>query len=273
MNAPLQRFARRCWREWLRPLAFAAAIVLPLKSSFAEWNYVPSGSMIPSILPGDLVWVNKLAYDLKVPFTTRHLAEWGDPRRGDVVVFFSPEDGIRLVKRVVGLPGDVVESRNDRLFLNSAPVAYASRPAEMPDHELGRASLFAEEALGGRPHPVQLLPGRPALRTFGPVRVPPRCYFMMGDNRDDSHDSRYFGCAPRRSIVGRATTIIASADLAHRPRPRTDRLLREIPWVGSSGANPGCFAQARAACRVIREFRVDSAGDRPRSSRGRRPVR
>src|SRR5664280_1818071 len=119
MKLQLQRFAFSLWRKWLRPLNIAAAIVFPLKSSLAEWNYIPSGSMIPTLLPGDLVWVNKLAYDLKVPFTTRHLAEWGDPRRGDVAVFYSPADGLRLVKRVIGLPGEVVESRDDRLYILS----------------------------------------------------------------------------------------------------------------------------------------------------------
>ena len=93
MNPQLQRYAHHLWREWIRPLAFAAAIVLPLKSAVAEWSYVPTGSMEPSIVPVELVWVNKLAYDLKVPFTTRHLAEWGNPRRGEIVVFFSPADG------------------------------------------------------------------------------------------------------------------------------------------------------------------------------------
>ena len=91
------------------------------------------------------------------------------------------------------------------------------------------ALRVAEEELAGRPHPGRILPGRPALRTFGPVRVPPGCYFMMGDNRDDSHDSRYFGCVPRPRIVGRATAIIASADPAHWLRPRGDRLLCGIP--------------------------------------------
>jgi signal peptidase I len=229
LKLQLQGFARWLWREWVQPLIIVAAVVFPLKSSFAEWNYVPSGSMMPSILPGDLVWVNKLAYDLKVPFSTRHLAEWGDPQRGDVAVFYSPADGVRLVKRVIGLPGDVVESRNDRLYLNGLPLAYAPLPAGLPRPGLPRATVLAEEELAGRPHPVQILPARPAWRTFGPIRVPPGCYFMMGDNRDDSHDSRYFGCVSRRSVVGRATTIIASADPEHFPRPRTDRLLRPIP--------------------------------------------
>jgi signal peptidase I len=229
LKLQLQGFARWLWREWVQPLIIVAAVVFPLKSSFAEWNYVPSGSMMPSILPGDLVWVNKLAYDLKVPFSTRHLAEWGDPQRGDVAVFYSPADGVRLVKRVIGLPGDVVESRSDRLYLNGFPLAYAPLPAGLPPPGLPRATVLAEEELAGRPHPVQILPARPAWRTFGPIRVPPGCYFMMGDNRDDSHDSRYFGCVSRRSVVGRATTIIASADPEHFPRPRTDRLLRPIP--------------------------------------------
>jgi signal peptidase I len=203
--------------------------VFPLKSSLAEWNYVPSASMVPSLLPGDLVWVNKLAYDLKVPFTTRHLAEWGDPWRGEVAVFYSPADGTRLVKRVIGLPGDLIESRRDRLYVNGTPVAYAPSSAGREAAGEGEDVVVAEERLPGRNHPVMIQPRRPALRTFGPIRVPPGCYFLMGDNRDDSHDSRFFGCVPRRRIVGRAATIIASADPAHWLRPRGDRLLRAIP--------------------------------------------
>ena len=220
---------RRLWREWLHPLAFAAAIIFPLKSSLAEWNYIPSASMIPSLLPGDVVWVNKLAYDLKVPFTTWHLAEWGDPRRGEVAVFFSPADGIRLVKRVIGLPGDLIESRHDRLFVNGVPVAYAPLSAGQTDSAEGSDVILAEEGLPGRHHPVMLQPRRPARRSFGPIRVPPGCYFMMGDNRDDSHDSRYFGCVPRRTFLGRTATVIASADPTRWLRPRGDRLLRAIP--------------------------------------------
>lgn len=222
-------FAGWLWREWLRPMALAAAIVFPLKSSLAEWNYIPSGSMVPALLPGDLVWVNKLSYDLKFPFTTWHLIEWGDPRRGDVAVFSSPADGTRLVKRVIGLPGDVIESRDDRLFINGVPLAYSLLSVVPVEDGLARKAVLAEEALAGRPHPVRIQPGRPALRTFGPVRVPSGCYFMMGDNRDDSQDSRYFGCVARPSIVGRATVVIASADPARWLCPRTDRLLCGIP--------------------------------------------
>jgi signal peptidase I len=157
------------------------------------------------------------------------LHRFGDPRRGDIVVFDSKAADTRLVKRVIGLPGDIVESRNDCLVINGVPLAYAPLPAGSADPDPRRAPVLAEEELAGRPHPVQILPGRPALRTFGPVRVPPGSYFMMGDNRDDSHDSRYFGCVPRARIVGRATAIIASADPAHWLRPRGDRVLCGIP--------------------------------------------
>src|SRR5271170_4889031 len=110
----MKRGLLKAWHEYR---GFAAFIVLMLvfRSALADWNSVPTGSMKPTILEGDRIFVNKLAYDLKVPFTTWHLAEWANPKRGDIVVFYSPEDGTRLVKRVVGLPGDVVELRNEQL--------------------------------------------------------------------------------------------------------------------------------------------------------------
>jgi len=113
--------------------------------------------MKPTILEGDRVFVNKLAYDLKVPFTTWHIAEWSNPQRGDIVVFYSPKDGQRLVKRVIGLPGDTVESRDDQLVINSQPLEYSPPdpeiPAQLPKPERER-STFATEKLVARPHAV-----------------------------------------------------------------------------------------------------------------------
>jgi signal peptidase I len=229
MKTSLLRFGRWFWREWVRPLAIAAAIVLPLKSAVADWNYVPSGSMIPSILPGELVWINKLAYDLKVPFTTMHLSEWSNPRRGDVIVFYSPADGTRLVKRVIGLPGDVIESRNDRLLINGVPLDYAAFAGSTQPAGVPTDAVLAQEQLAGRPHPVMTLPARQALRTFGPMRVPPGQYFAMGDNRDDSFDSRFYGCVERKRILGRATTVVASVDLDRYGNPRFGRFGETIP--------------------------------------------
>src|SRR4051794_11925214 len=110
-SATLRCRARHYWQKEIRPLLILAVVLFSIRSSLADWNDVPTGSMKPTILEGDRVFVNKLAYDLKVPFTTWHLADWANPKRGDVVVFYSPHDGIRLVKRVVGLPGDLIELR------------------------------------------------------------------------------------------------------------------------------------------------------------------
>src|SRR5678815_2819478 len=120
----LRKKMKHWWRKEIYPLLILALIVFSIRSSLADWNDVPTGSMKPTILEGDRVFVNKLAYDLKVPFTTLHIAEWSNPRRGDIVVFYSPHDGKRLVKRVVGLPGDTVELRNNTLIINGEAMEY-----------------------------------------------------------------------------------------------------------------------------------------------------
>src|SRR6266851_7028324 len=122
MNAAtLRARARELWRKEIRPLLIIAVVLFSVRSSLADWNDVPSGSMEPTILVGDRVFVNKVAYDLKVPFTSWRLLWWGDPKRGDVVVLWSPHDGRRLVKRVVGLPGDRLEVRGYHLRVNDEP--------------------------------------------------------------------------------------------------------------------------------------------------------
>src|SRR5512142_1239002 len=133
--------ARHWWRKEIRSLLILGLVLFSIRSSLADWSDVPTGSMKPTILEGDRVYVNKLAYDLKVPFTTRHLAEWSNPQRGDVVVFFSPRDGKRLVKRVVGVPGDTVELRSDVLVLNGQSIQY-----QPVDEELLRDVAQTERA-------------------------------------------------------------------------------------------------------------------------------
>jgi signal peptidase I len=222
---------RRWWRSELRPLLVLALALFSIRSSLADWNDVPSGSMKPTILEGDRVYVNKLAYDLKVPFTTWHLLKWANPQRGDIVVFYSPYDGKRLVKRVIGEPGDIVELHADALILNGRPVQYtpldgASFPhlasAERTRH------MFATEQLPGRSHPVAVWPTVRARRDFGPFKVPTGQYFMMGDNRDDSFDSRYYGPVDRKRIVGRASMAVLSFDRAHYWVPRWDRFFTAL---------------------------------------------
>lgn len=221
---------QRIWRQWIRPFALAFIIVAPLKSAVADWNWVPTGSMKPSILEGELVLVNKLAYDLKVPFTTVHLSTWSNPVRGDVVVFYSPKDGTRLVKRVVGLPGDTVELRNDILFLNGIPQQYSiTDPAPfLRDVFEDQNPVIAIEHLAACDHYIMALPGRGALRTFGPVVVPADNYFMMGDSRDNSADSRYIGPVPREKILGRVPRVLFSFDPSRYFVPRLQRILEPL---------------------------------------------
>src|SRR5712671_2596096 len=162
--------AREMWRKEVRSLLILAIVLFSVRSSLADWNDVPTGSMRPTILEGDRVFVNKVAYDLKVPFTTLHLAQWSNPQRGDIVVFYSPKDGTRLVKRTVGLPGDTVELRHDQLIINGAAVEYKSIADELvPDVTASdRAnSVYASEQLPGRTHLVAGIPSVPALRDFG----------------------------------------------------------------------------------------------------------
>jgi len=214
------------WRE-TKALALTILILTAVRSAIADWNDVPTGSMNPTIVEGDRVFVNKLAYDLKVPFTTWHLAQWSNPKRGDIVVFFSPVDGTRLVKRVIGLPGDKIELANDRLLINGHLSQYDSLPSETgrdvpSDHDTRH--LYARENAGEMPsHVVTLLPQRMALRTYGPIVVPPGQYFMMGDNRDNSYDSRYWGAVDRNRIVGRASMVVISLDRQHYFEPRWHR--------------------------------------------------
>ncbi len=206
---------RAAW-DWARPLIVLLVALSSFRSAVADWNDVPTGSMKPTILEGDRVFVNKIAYDLKVPFTTWRLAEWDDPHRGDIVVLLSPEDGRRLIKRVIGLPGDLLTLRDNHLFVNGEPAQYeAIDPAiaaRLRPHQPMRRYLAWEE-LGGERHPVMVTPAlHSPLEDFGPIAVPKGEYFMMGDNRDESRDSRVIGFVPRELILGQALGVAFSVD-------------------------------------------------------------
>lgn len=249
-RAGVRRLSAYLWRDWIRPLALPFLLITAAKSALADINYVPSGSMQPTILPGDVVVIDKLAYDLRVPFTFARLARWADPARGDIVVCFSPEDGTRLVKRIVALPGDTVELREDVLWLNGIRQTYTPLAPDAPGvRDLPAAertsAVFAREHFAGpatpapafaaptpgpaaRSHAVMALPARPALRTWGPVRVPAGHYWALGDNRDNSHDSRFYGPIPRSAIIGRARSVAVSADLDRWLCPRFGRFFTAL---------------------------------------------
>jgi signal peptidase I len=219
------------WNEWGKSLLVVLLVVGGFRSAVADWNDVPTGSMKPTILEGDRIVINKLAYDLKVPFTSWRLWRWASPQRGDIVVLFSPGDGKRLVKRVIGLPGDRLTLRNNRLFINDLPVTYEALPKGAVDEfrpEGPRRRVLATENLGAHPHAVMITPDVPAMRFYGPIQVPPQKYFVMGDNRDESGDSRVFGFVPADSIAGRATAVAASVDPSNHYLPRWHRFLHAL---------------------------------------------
>lgn len=225
-------WGRALWQDWVRPFLLILAVMGTFRSAVADWNHVPTGSMKPTILVGDRIFVNKLAYDLKVPFTRMHLASWSAPSRGDLVVFFSPADGKRLVKRVVGLPGDKVSMVDNRLRVNGAEIVYSKLGqdvlGELPASER-RGRTFQLEHLGERQHAVMLAPRRASRRSFDEVTIPADDYFVMGDNRDESFDSRWFGVVDRQQIVGRAIAVAISVDPDNYFFPRWNRFFSNLP--------------------------------------------
>jgi signal peptidase I len=195
------------------------------RTAVADWNPIPSSSMRPNLLEGDVVFVNRLAFDLKVPLTDTILTHTGEPRRGDVVTFSSPLDGTRLIKRLVALPGDVVEMRNEALLINGKQAQYDAVQQVMEPTGKGEVpALRASERLDGHARRVQFIPLINApVRSFGPVTVPPGQYMMLGDNRDNSADSRYIGFVPRQLLIGRAERVLVSADTLGHWAPRFER--------------------------------------------------
>jgi signal peptidase I len=232
MSGRFGRMAGEVWREWVRGFLIVLAVVGSFRSAVADWNDVPTGSMKPTIVEGDRIVVNKLAYGLRVPFTSWRLLTWEEPQRGDIVVLFSPKDGTRLVKRVVGVPGDRLDLRDDRLYVNGRRVQVepmdASLAARLDVEGVAPDGVVSAEELGGRLHAVMTLPDVPAMRFYGPVLVPKGEYFVMGDNRDNSSDSRVFGFVPEHLIVGRATAVAVSVDVHHHFRPRWHRFFTRL---------------------------------------------
>ncbi|MCC6323133.1 MAG: signal peptidase I [Phycisphaerales bacterium] len=241
-KGPPKTAAQKFLHNWVLPLALAFAILTPIRSSIADWNDVPSGSMRPTILEGDRIYVNKLAYGLRVPFTTMWVARWDEPKRGEIVTFKSPADGQRLVKRIIGLPGDRIELRGNRLVINGRMASYSTVAADVPMHlsDGQRFRVVVEEeslppSLTSDPpegvecddqvcrHALSLVSGARSDVSSGVWTVPAGHYFMMGDNRDLSRDSRMIGFVPVESIYGRSSYVALSVDPEESYMPRFGR--------------------------------------------------
>jgi signal peptidase I len=191
------------------------------RSAIADWNTVPTGSMKPTILEGDRILVNKMAYDLRLPFTHISLMKRADPARGDIIIFDSEAADKRLVKRVIGLPGDVVAMRDNQLWINGATLTYSDDPSAV-----GKSDKI--EHLLGVEHRVRWLGSDTRLSSFRPVKVPPNHYLVLGDNRNNSADSRVIGFVPRSEIVGRSRHLVISLNYDNYYLPRSDRFLQPL---------------------------------------------
>ncbi len=218
--------------QW-RGVWLLIAVMLAFRSAIADWNRVSSSSMTPSILAGDRIIVDKLAYGLRIPFTQRRLARWAQPARGDVVTFVSPLDGRLLVKRVIGLPGDGVALRNNVLSINGRMAAYRTLTAAEAGIEGDRPhppQRYFRESILGASHLIALHPqGRSnSGRNLPPSAVPKGHYLLLGDNRDNSEDSRAIGFVDAKRILGRATAVAFSLDSNKCFRPRPQRFMAQL---------------------------------------------
>ena len=221
------------WEEYRSLFVFLLIMVL-FRSAIADWNQVPTGSMKPTILEGDRVVVNKLAYDLKIPFTSWNVQTWSDPSPGEIVTFYSPKDEKLLIKRVIGTPGDIIAMRNNQLFINEEPASYGELDnkiiLQLDLYQQHRHAFFVEE-IGDDRHAVMMNPSEPNhYNSFGPIEVPSGYYLMLGDNRDSSLDSRAIGLVSRDRITGRAHTVAFSVDYEDYYLPRIDRFIRPLDY-------------------------------------------
>ena len=212
--------AQPWWLDWTAGLFPVILIVFLLRSFLFEPFKIPSGSMIPTLMVGDLILVNKFHYGVRLPVINTKITEGNKPERGDVMVFrFPPKPTLDYIKRVVGVPGDEVAYLNKKLTINGKPLTTAALP-DFFDEDAMRYSRQFEELLGAKKHRLLNEDDRPAFvagaddfvfkqncnySVEGVVcKVPEGHYFMMGDNRDNSLDSRYWGFVPDKNIVGKA---------------------------------------------------------------------
>ena len=197
---PLYKF----WKN-NRSLIVFIALMSVFRSAVADWYEVPTGSMKPTIQEGDRILTDKMAYDIRVPFTHIKLLKLADPQAGDIIVFDSQAADNRLIKRVIGVPGDTIALENNELIINGQKLNYADQRSNID-------SLDKIENLSG----------------FDAITIPDDYYLAMGDNRDNSADSRVIGLIPRDELLGKAERVIVSLDYDNYYLPRKDRVLKKL---------------------------------------------
>ena len=215
--------ARKLW-EWIKSIAGTVAIFLFLRTFFIEAYRIPSGSMIPSLLVGDWLFVNKLVYGPHVPFTHYNFPGYAEPQRGEIVVFESPYQADQvernedptptLVKRLIGMPGDTLYMRDALVYVNGLAQRQGYTSSDQLQGDPNEVSpLFDwQKGVGLKASRFGAAPAQPTHDNWGPFVVPPEHFWMMGDNRYDSKDSRYWGFVPRKNVRGRPLFVYYSYD-------------------------------------------------------------
>jgi signal peptidase I len=203
--------------EYARSFFPIVLIVFLLRSFLAEPFRIPSASMMPTLLIGDFLLVNKFTYGIRIPVINKKIIELDEPKRGDIVVFRFPKDPtVDYIKRVIGLPGDKVAYHDKKLYINDTPVNQASLGSYqgVGQGQDMTGSEHLEENLTGVEHSILIRKDAPTVE--GTYVIPAGNYFVMGDNRDNSNDSRYWGTVPEENLVGKAFFIWMSWDWEHK---------------------------------------------------------
>jgi signal peptidase I len=219
----MNRWLRKIWKE-NKSLVVFISLMLVFRSAVADWNDVPTGSMKPTIVEGDRILVDKMAYDLRLPFTHISLLKIADPQAGDIIIFDSEVADKKLVKRVVGIPGDIISMSDNVLSINGHPLPYK----EAKENKVPSGYQEHIEQLNGIAHFVRFNNNGSQLSNFDAVTVPKGYYLALGDNRDNSADSRVIGFVPRKEIVGRSKNVVLSLDYDDYFLPRAERFFHSL---------------------------------------------
>jgi len=189
-------------REY-RGLLLFVSLLMVFRTTYADWSPVPTGSMEPTIVPGDVVWVDKTAYGPSVPFLNKRLFAWGHPQRGDIITFVPPVEDTLYVKRVMAVPGDTIRIEGNDVYINGSRLEHAQV-------ELTEERFIGTETIDGKEHAFKLSADKGINWFDQTVVVPEGKLFVMGDHRNNSGDSRFWGFADEASVTGKVSRIAVS---------------------------------------------------------------
>jgi len=212
------------WKE-NKSLFVFICLMLVFRSAVADWSDVPTGSMKPTIVEGDRIFVNKMAYDIRLPFTHISLIKLAEPQTNDIIIFDSVASDKRLVKRVIGVPGDKIAMKDNQLLINGQAISYQQTSTEKSHINNHYDNT---ETINGHSHNIRTNNVASRLANFNQVTVPEGQFLVLGDNRDNSADSRVIGFVPRNEIVGRSSKVVFSLNYDNYYIPRSDRFFHSL---------------------------------------------